>query len=229
MATLPDPSHFPALERLSWRERRRRVPCVRQHELTDCGAACLAMVLQMHGKSVRLDELRTALGIDRDGSSAADLLEAAGRYGMLGRGLQLEPTDLRHVPPGAILHWDFNHFVVFERWTPSGIRLVDPARGRRFVPHARVEHMFTGVALVLQRTEQFTRGRAGERPTWAYLRRLFLQRATLGRVILVSLMLRLFALGLPLLTALVVGARVGASIAAELGTMRVTEQIDALE
>ena len=33
----------------------------------------------------------------------------------------------------------------------------------------------------------------------------------------------------PVLTALVVGARVGASIAAEIGTMKVTEQIDALE
>jgi phospholipid/cholesterol/gamma-HCH transport system permease protein len=33
----------------------------------------------------------------------------------------------------------------------------------------------------------------------------------------------------PVLTALVVGARVGASFAAEIGTMRVTEQIDALE
>lgn len=33
----------------------------------------------------------------------------------------------------------------------------------------------------------------------------------------------------PVLTALVVGGRVGASIAAELGTMKVTEQIDALE
>ncbi len=33
----------------------------------------------------------------------------------------------------------------------------------------------------------------------------------------------------PVLTALVIGGRVGASIAAELGTMKVTEQIDALE
>jgi phospholipid/cholesterol/gamma-HCH transport system permease protein len=33
----------------------------------------------------------------------------------------------------------------------------------------------------------------------------------------------------PVLTALVVGGRVGASIAAEIGTMRVTEQVDALE
>ena len=46
----------------------------------------------------------------------------------------------------------------------------------------------------------------------------------LGAVILRSVIIELG----PVLTALVVGGRVGASIAAELGTMRVTEQIDAL-
>lgn len=47
----------------------------------------------------------------------------------------------------------------------------------------------------------------------------------LGAVILRSVIIELG----PVLTALVVGGRVGASIAAELGTMKVTEQIDALE
>src|SRR5439155_18932485 len=46
----------------------------------------------------------------------------------------------------------------------------------------------------------------------------------LGSVILRSVVIELG----PMLTALVVGGRVGASIAAELGTMKVTEQIDAL-
>jgi phospholipid/cholesterol/gamma-HCH transport system permease protein len=46
----------------------------------------------------------------------------------------------------------------------------------------------------------------------------------LGGVILRSVIIELG----PVLTALVVGGRVGASIAAELGTMKVTEQIDAL-
>ena len=46
----------------------------------------------------------------------------------------------------------------------------------------------------------------------------------LARVILRSVIIELG----PVLTALVVGGRVGASIAAELGTMKVTEQIDAL-
>jgi phospholipid/cholesterol/gamma-HCH transport system permease protein len=47
----------------------------------------------------------------------------------------------------------------------------------------------------------------------------------IGSVILRSVIIELG----PVLTALIVGGRVGASIAAELGTMRVTEQIDALE
>jgi phospholipid/cholesterol/gamma-HCH transport system permease protein len=46
----------------------------------------------------------------------------------------------------------------------------------------------------------------------------------IGSVILRSVVIELG----PVLTALVVGGRVGASIAAELGTMKVTEQIDAL-
>jgi phospholipid/cholesterol/gamma-HCH transport system permease protein len=46
----------------------------------------------------------------------------------------------------------------------------------------------------------------------------------LGAVILRSVIIELG----PVLTALVVGGRVGAAIAAELGTMKVTEQIDAL-
>jgi phospholipid/cholesterol/gamma-HCH transport system permease protein len=46
----------------------------------------------------------------------------------------------------------------------------------------------------------------------------------IGSVILRSVIIELG----PVLTALVVGGRVGASIAAELGTMRVTEQIDAM-
>lgn len=47
----------------------------------------------------------------------------------------------------------------------------------------------------------------------------------IGSVILRSVIIELG----PVLTALIVGGRVGASIAAELGTMKVTEQIDALQ
>lgn len=59
----------------------------------------------------------------------------------------------------------------------------------------------------------------------AYQLRDFVPEAYIGTAIYKSVVIELG----PVLTALVVGGRVSASIAAELGTMRVTEQVDALE
>lgn len=53
----------------------------------------------------------------------------------------------------------------------------------------------------------------------------FYTESAIGAVVVPTVMLELAAL----MTGLVMAARIGASIAAELGTMRVTEQIDALE
>jgi phospholipid/cholesterol/gamma-HCH transport system permease protein len=59
----------------------------------------------------------------------------------------------------------------------------------------------------------------------AYQLREFVPDIYLGTAIYKSVVIELG----PVLTALVVGGRVSASIAAELGTMRVTEQVDAME
>ncbi len=59
----------------------------------------------------------------------------------------------------------------------------------------------------------------------SYQLKAYLPKAYLGTAIFKSVVIELG----PVLTALVLGGRVGASIAAELGTMRVTEQIDAME
>ena len=60
---------FPAMRRLVRGERR--IPFVHQLSATECGAACLAMVLGYHGKEVRLEELRESTGSGRDGATAA--------------------------------------------------------------------------------------------------------------------------------------------------------------
>ena len=72
-----------------------------------------------------------------------------------------------------------------------------------------VVSLFTGAVAAVQAAYQFTS---------------VVPMRYLGSVILRSVIIELG----PVLTALVIGGRVGASIAAELGTMKVTEQIDAL-
>jgi len=204
-ANTPDlAKDFPALERLSWRSRRKRVPFVQQLERADCGAACLAMVLRFHGKEVRLEDARQAVGVGLDGASALSILTAAQDYGMRGRGISLEIEDLRHLPRASILHWDFSHFVVFDRVVDGAVEIVDPGHGRRRVPMDQFHRAFTGVALVIEPTAQFEPSKAGRSRTWNYLRQLLAQRHLLSRVVMTSVILRMLALSLPILTALIV-------------------------
>lgn len=78
------------------------------------------------------------------------------------------------------------------------------------IPLIVVTSIFTGAVAAVQAAYQFQN---------------YIPMRYLGTVIGKSVVIELG----PVLTALVVGGRVGAAIAAELGTMKVTEQVDALE
>ena len=183
---------------------RRRIPCVRQMEDADCGAACLAMVLGCFDKRVELRELRDMMGSGRDGVNGLSLVTTARAHGLWARGVQAGLDDLRHLPRGSILHWEFSHFVVFERTTRNGIRVVDPAHGRRTVSMNALHRAYTGVAIIFEPTDRFDRSSSRTQGTWRYLRPMLGQLKNMVRVIATSLIIRLAALGLPLLTALVV-------------------------
>jgi ABC-type bacteriocin/lantibiotic exporter with double-glycine peptidase domain len=194
---------FPALRNLQARAKGR-VPLVRQLSETECGAACIAMVLGFHGRSVRLEEVRQSMGVARDGVSALDILRTARTFGLRGRGVSIDESALKYLPQGTILHWQFSHFVVFERLGRDCVYLVDPGQGRRRVPMERFRQSFTGVALLLEPGENFEKGKARPRNASRYMLQVLKQSHTLKRVVVMSLVLQLFALAIPVLTGLIV-------------------------
>ena len=202
--TAPFFDRLPLLQKIAWPERARRIPYIQQTTSTDCGAACLAMVLAYHGKRVRLEEVRDAAGVDRDGSDALAILQAARWYGLRARGVKIDIEDFTYLEPGAILHWEFNHFVVFERLHKASITIVDPAGGRQVVPLEQVGRAFTGVALTLEPADTF-QPTVGERGTvWRYLQPILSQRGLLSHIGVTPLLIQLFALALQVLTGLLV-------------------------
>ncbi len=194
---------FPAFERLSFGGRADRVPVVRAMTPIECGPACVAMVLGYHGKHVGLQELRAAFNT-QEAVDAQSLLDVAHLHGLTGRGVSLDVPQLSHLDPGSILFWEFNHFVVFERATASAVFIVDPAAGRRRISMAEFRRAFTGVALLFETSAHFQE----EASKGSALIRLILstlkERTLWPGVLITSLLLQVFALGVPLITALIV-------------------------
>ena len=106
----------------------KKVPMVMQMEMVECGAASLGMVLAYHKKWLPLEQLRKDCGVSRDGCSAKQLLQAGRSYGMKASAYRLEPNDLDGLAP-AIIHWNFNHFVVYCGHRGDTFYINDPARG----------------------------------------------------------------------------------------------------
>jgi len=204
----PNPSltsRWPALKRLGVGKKKKRIPHVQQMEWTDCGAACLAMVLGFHGRETSLSEVRENLEVSRDGVSAKDILTAGERFGLTGRGVKVELDELELLPRGAILHWEFNHFVVFERLEGDTLHIVDPAFGPREIPSHQVAKAFTGIGLILEPAQNFERKTLDKSHRLRnLLRELAGEKHDFRRILFLSLFLRLFALASPLLTSVVV-------------------------
>jgi ATP-binding cassette, subfamily B, bacterial len=135
----------------------RSVPYIASMEMAECGATSLAMVLAFHGRHVPLSVVREQCGVSRDGTSAYAIARVAQRHGLSVQALRLEPSHLWDTRLPAILHWEFNHFVVLERVTRSGAVIVDPNDGRRLVSHEELGRSFTGVTLTFQPGPDFRR------------------------------------------------------------------------
>jgi ATP-binding cassette subfamily B protein RaxB len=188
---------------------RSRTPVILQNELSECGLACLAMVASHHGYRTDLATLqRAAMGVGR-GASLLDLIQLAARLKLAGRPVKAEIGQLDKLRLPAILHWDFNHFVVLTQLRRGGVELHDPSRGRRSLSWDEFSPHYTGVALELAPDSDFVPRVAKSRVSLrALLGRVVGLRRAVVTVLGLALALEVFTLLSPLYMQLVVDSAV---------------------
>lgn len=143
---------------------------VKQHDITDCGAACLSSISSYYGLDLPLSKIRQIAHTDRRGTNILGLTEAAHKLGFDTKAVKSVHDDgtvnlipLQQIPTPAIAHVIVNnkllHYVVIYRVSKSFITIMDPATGEL---HKKKLDDFakewTGILVLLLPTEDFRKG-----------------------------------------------------------------------
>lgn len=138
----------------------KRIIPIRQRDLTDCGAACLAAVLGYFGNFQPVSRIRQMAGTDQRGTNIAGMIQAAEYFGMQARGAKCAVENLPLVPVPAILHWQLHnglhHYVILEKIRKRTVRYMDPADGRfHKISIKAFQQNWTGILILLSPLSEF--------------------------------------------------------------------------
>jgi hypothetical protein len=95
----------------------RPYPFIAQQSLSDCGAACLAMISQYWGKRLSMNTLRNLARVDRRGASVHSLAAAAETLGYDVLTVRASLSKLDSYDNPWIAHWQGIHYIVVWRLT----------------------------------------------------------------------------------------------------------------
>ncbi len=136
---------------------------IKQHDITDCGAACLASVAAFYKLQLPIARIRQYASTDKKGTNVLGMIEAAQQLGFQAKGVRGTLESLSKIPKPAIAHVivkeTLHHFVVVYEVSSTHISEMDPGDGRM---HKKTIEEFTkewtGVLILLLPDEQFTTG-----------------------------------------------------------------------
>ncbi|WEK37633.1 MAG: peptidase domain-containing ABC transporter [Candidatus Pseudobacter hemicellulosilyticus] len=143
--------------------RLKKNTCIKQHDITDCGAACLQSVAAYYNLELPIARIRQYAGTDTKGTNVLGLVEAAGKMGFEAKGVKGTLEAIQDMPVPAIAHVilanRLSHYVVIYNVSPEEILVMDPADGQphRYTPKA-FQEVWTGVLVLLLPDEHFREG-----------------------------------------------------------------------
>lgn len=107
---------------------------IKQHDITDCGAACLASIAAHNNLQIPIARIRQYAGTDKKGTNVLGLLEAAEKLGFEAKGVRGDFESLFLIPKPTIAHVIvkevLHHYVVIYEVTKSHIKVMDPGDGK---------------------------------------------------------------------------------------------------
>ncbi|MDR1227217.1 MAG: peptidase domain-containing ABC transporter [Prevotellaceae bacterium] len=142
--------------------------CIKQHDITDCGAACLASVAAYYGLQLPIARIRQMASTNKRGTNVLGIVEAAQKIGFLAKGVSALSAEnktkrvesLYKIPKPAIAHVvvkeNLHHFVVIYGISKTHVKVMEPALGEMEQrPIAEFVKEWTGYLILLAPNDDF--------------------------------------------------------------------------
>jgi ATP-binding cassette subfamily B protein len=134
---------------------------VKQNDVTDCAAACLATICMYYKKEITITKLRDILGTDIKGTTLKGLGDGANRLGFDTKAIRVDKRSFtsKYTLP-AIAHIitkeGITHFVVVHKVKNENVIILDPASGVRKESVDEFYKSFDGILLLLVPNNEFS-------------------------------------------------------------------------
>lgn len=151
-----------------------RYYCVKQHDMTDCGAACLATISKQNGYRIGITKIREVAGTDKQGTNVYGVIKAAEQLGFSAKGVKGDrEAFFSEFPLPCIAHvivdGNLLHYVVIHKITRKQVVIADPGVGivklspEAFFGEVHEEgkppkYQWSGILILLVKTETFQKG-----------------------------------------------------------------------
>lgn len=177
-----------------------RYTFVKQHDVTDCAAACLAMVCLHYKKETTITKLRDMMGTDLKGTNLLGLSKCADQLGFTSQAVRVDKEGFlsKYTLPAIaniLTKEGLSHFVVIFKITGKYVVVGDPAKDLIRMKVDEFYKSFTGAMLILKPNQDFAKGKIrGEKIFDKYLRLLWPQKKLFFYGILASVLLTLLGI-----------------------------------
>lgn len=171
----------------------RRYANIKQHDITDCGAACLATISKQYGLKIPITKIRELAGTDRQGTNALGLIKAAEKIGFSAKAVKgNHEAFFTHFPLPAIAHVVVDgtllHYVVIHKITKKQVIIADPQKGIIKKTPEDFFKIWTGVLILMTPTNMFEKGRKTKSLFGSFFNLLIPQKRLLIDIFFASLL-----------------------------------------
>lgn len=126
-----------------------RVRFQQQSEHSECGLACVTMLIDFYKKRSNLSSLRKKYGVPNGGYNLEQMHIIFEEYGLESKAVKINAESIQALPLPFICYWKARHFIIVEKITKNNILIVDPASGKQKISYEVFKENFSQIALYI--------------------------------------------------------------------------------